>query len=172
MSALFSEAARQPPGVTLDDPIYSLDRATNEPPPVTPTGPPIWLGGQRRRGIELVARFASGWPLPGNRAGDIAYFIEKRDQIRRALETAGRDPRDFTFAARSIAAQTSTLAVPRWMSRARCNTPAPTTSSSGSLAPLPRKRSSLWHVRWRNRSGNPAEGRTRDECPLTGTATW
>ena len=99
LSALFSEAARQPPGVTLDDPIYALDRATNQPPPVTPSGPPIWLGGQRRRGIELIARHASGWPLPGNRAGDVAYFTEKRDQIRRALEAAGRDPGDFTFAA-------------------------------------------------------------------------
>ena len=38
-------------------------------------------------------------PLPGNRAGDVAYFVEKRDVIRRALEGAGRDPADFTFAA-------------------------------------------------------------------------
>jgi 2-methylisocitrate lyase-like PEP mutase family enzyme len=38
-------------------------------------------------------------PLPGNRAGDVAYFVEKRDVIRRALERAGRDPADFTFAA-------------------------------------------------------------------------
>src|SRR5687767_5798981 len=44
LTALFSDAARRPPGVTLDDPIFSLDRATNEPPPVSPTGPPIWLG--------------------------------------------------------------------------------------------------------------------------------
>jgi len=35
----------------------------------------------------------------GNRAGDVAYFVEKRDVIRRALEGAGRDPADFTFAA-------------------------------------------------------------------------
>src|SRR4051794_41137232 len=54
LAALFSEEARQPPGVTLDDPIHRLDRATNEPPPTTRTGPPLWLGGQRRRGIELI----------------------------------------------------------------------------------------------------------------------
>ncbi len=99
LAALFSEAARKPPGVTLYDPIYPLARATNQPPPVTAAGPPIWLGGQRRRGIELIARYASGWPLPGNRAGDVAYFSGKRDQIRRALEAAGRDASDFTFAA-------------------------------------------------------------------------
>ena len=98
ITALFSEEARTSPGVTLDDPIFPLDRATNEPPPSTPTGPPLWLGGQRRRGIELIARYGSGWPLPGNRAGDVAYFIAQRDLILRALEAAGRDPGTFTFA--------------------------------------------------------------------------
>lgn len=90
VSALFSEQARTSPGVTLADPIFPLDRATNEPPPVIPTGPPLWLGGQRKRGIELIARYGSGWPLPGNRAGDVAYFVAQRDLILRALERAGR----------------------------------------------------------------------------------
>ena len=99
LTALFSTAARESPGVTIDDPIHSLDRATNEPPPVSATGPQLWPGGQKRRGIELIARFGSGWPLPGNRAGDVAYFSDRRDQISRALEAAGRDPAAFTFAA-------------------------------------------------------------------------
>lgn len=123
LTALFSEAARQSPGVTLDDPIYPLDRATNEPPPITPTGPPIWLGGQRRRGIELIARYASGWPMPGNRAGNVSYFAETRDQIRRALEAAGRDPADFTFAAQvdcgaDVGTRRAALDVARQMQRA------------------------------------------------------
>jgi len=37
--------------------------------------------------------------MPGNRPGDVAYFAAKRDEIRRALESAARDPDDFTFAA-------------------------------------------------------------------------
>jgi alkanesulfonate monooxygenase SsuD/methylene tetrahydromethanopterin reductase-like flavin-dependent oxidoreductase (luciferase family) len=98
VSALFSEAARHAPGVTLDDPFYPLRAATNEPPPIRPDGPVIWLGGQRRRGIALAARHAEGWVMPGNRPGDVAYFALKRAEIRRALETAGRDPDDFTFA--------------------------------------------------------------------------
>ena len=36
--------------------------------------------------------------MPGNRPGDVAYFAEKRDEIRGALDAAGRDPDDFTFA--------------------------------------------------------------------------
>jgi len=99
LTALFSDEARRPPGVTVDDPVHPLREATNEPGPVRPGGPAIWLGGQKRRGIELAVRYAEGWPMPGNRPGDVPYFSEKRDQIRRALEAAGRDPDDFAFAA-------------------------------------------------------------------------
>jgi hypothetical protein len=45
--------------------------------------------------------------MPGNRPGDVRYFAEKRDKIRRALEAAGRDPDDFTFAAQLDAGTTS-----------------------------------------------------------------
>lgn len=99
LTALFSDEARQSPGVTLDDPRFPLRAATNEPGPVRPGGPPIWLGGQGPRGIALAARYAEGWPMPGNRPGDVAYFAAKRDEISRALEAAGRDPALFTFAA-------------------------------------------------------------------------
>ena len=99
IAALLSDAARSAPGVTLDDPHYPLRAATNEPPPLRPGGPPIWIGGQRRRGIDLAVHFAEGWPMPGNRPGDVDYFAAKRDEICRALEAAGRDSGDFAFAA-------------------------------------------------------------------------
>ena len=99
LEALFSDAARTAPGVSLDDPHYPLEDATNEPPPVTPGGPPIWLGGTRTRGIDLAVRYAQGWPMPGNRPGDVAYFADRRSVIRSALEAAGRNPDDFSFAA-------------------------------------------------------------------------
>ena len=107
LTGLFSDEARQPPGVTVDDPFYPLHDATNEPPPVRSGGPPIWLGGQRTRGIQLAARYASGWPMPGNRPGDVAYFADRRDAIRRALEAAGRDPDDFAFAGQLTAGVTT-----------------------------------------------------------------
>ena len=98
LRALFSKAGRQEPGVDLDDPYYPLRGAVNDPAPVSATGPPIWLGGQKRRGIALAARAASGWLMPGDRAGDTGYLVEKRDAMRRAIEAVGRDPDDFTFA--------------------------------------------------------------------------
>jgi hypothetical protein len=37
--------------------------------------------------------------MPGNRAGDVDYFVDRRDALRTALEAAGRDPTSFAFAA-------------------------------------------------------------------------
>ncbi len=99
LQALFSETARRRPGVTLDDPFYPLRRATNEPPPVRHGGPLVWVGASKPRGLALMARYASGWPMPGNRPGDVALFTETRSNILRALEAAGRDPSAFSFAA-------------------------------------------------------------------------
>ena len=44
VAALFSDEARRAPGVTIDDPIHPLDRATNEPPPASPAGPQTLAG--------------------------------------------------------------------------------------------------------------------------------
>jgi len=105
-AALFSDEARRSPGVTLDDPYYPLRGATLEPGTMRPGGPPLWLGVTKRRGVALAARYAEGWPMPGNRPGDVAYFSEKRDEIRRAVEAAGRDPAEFTFAAQLACGET------------------------------------------------------------------
>ena len=102
LHALFSPEAQTPPGVTLGDRFYPLRGATNDPGPVRPGGPPIWLGGQKPRGIALAARAADGWLTPGNRAGDIAYFVDRRDALLRSFEAIGRDPSGFQFAGQVI----------------------------------------------------------------------
>lgn len=107
LRALLSDEARAEPGVTCDDPFYPLHNAVNDPPPFGPDGPPIWLGGQKPRGIALAARAGSGWLMPGNRSGDIGYLVEKRDAMLRALEAAGRDPSGFTFAAQVACGQSA-----------------------------------------------------------------
>lgn len=99
LQALWSAAAAAPPGVTRDDPFYPLAGAVNAPGPRTPGGPPIYLGGQGPRGIELAARTAAGWLQPGTHAGNVPYFTEKRDAIMAALEEAGRDPAGFDVVA-------------------------------------------------------------------------
>ncbi|HEX7196164.1 MAG TPA: LLM class flavin-dependent oxidoreductase [Candidatus Limnocylindria bacterium] len=126
ITALFGPDAAPGRGVTLDDPSFPLHSATNEPTPMRAGGPAIWLGGQGPRGIRLAARYAEGWPMPGNRPGDIAYFAQKRDEIRRALEAVGRDPDNFTFAAqldcgRSVPERRAALEVARRFIQAGAN---------------------------------------------------
>jgi alkanesulfonate monooxygenase SsuD/methylene tetrahydromethanopterin reductase-like flavin-dependent oxidoreductase (luciferase family) len=103
LKALFSAEAASPPGVTRPDPFYPLDEALNEPPPTRPGGPPIFLGGQKRRGLALAARLADGWIMPGDRAGDVGYLREKRDAMLRALEDAGRDASTVVFVGQAVA---------------------------------------------------------------------
>lgn len=93
--ALFSPEASTPGGVTRDDPFYPLAGATNLPAPLTPGGPPLYFGGQRRRGIELAARLGSGWLLPGTHAGNVEYFADRREALVAALEAQDRDPAGF-----------------------------------------------------------------------------
>lgn len=97
LEALFSPAAAAPTGVTREDPFYPLDGATNVPPPLTPGGPPIYLGGQKPRGLALAARSSAGWLLPGNQAGDAGYFGEKRATLVAAMAAIGRDAAGFDF---------------------------------------------------------------------------
>ena len=66
LKALFSDEARQAPGVSLEAPPWRLDGATMEPGFVRPGGPPLWLGGQGPRGLRIAARYADGWNYASN----------------------------------------------------------------------------------------------------------
>jgi alkanesulfonate monooxygenase SsuD/methylene tetrahydromethanopterin reductase-like flavin-dependent oxidoreductase (luciferase family) len=92
LRALFSDAARSDPGVSLDAPPYRLDGATTEPPPVRPGGPRIWLGGQGPRGLRMAARYADGWNYASNLSGTLEGFKERRDILLRACDEIGRYP--------------------------------------------------------------------------------
>ena len=92
MKALFEE----PGGVSLDAPPYRLTDAVLDPPPLTPGGPPIWLGTQGlKRGLRIVAERADGW----NQTGDPSTFAEKRDALLRHCEAVGRDPAEIEISA-------------------------------------------------------------------------
>ena len=100
--ALFSEAALAEPGVVLEAPPYRLDGATQEPPPVRPGGPPIWLGGQGPRGLRIAARLADGWNYASNLDGTLQGFIERRDIVLRECEAIGRDPAEIELSVQVV----------------------------------------------------------------------
>ena len=88
-----------PSGVTLDAPPYSLHDAVCNPPPLTPGGPPIWLGSQGLvRGLRITAELADGW----NQTGDPGSFPEKRDALLRHCEAVGRDPAEIEISAQAF----------------------------------------------------------------------
>jgi alkanesulfonate monooxygenase SsuD/methylene tetrahydromethanopterin reductase-like flavin-dependent oxidoreductase (luciferase family) len=99
LRALGSAAAAAAPGVTLDDPFVALRDATNEPPPLTAGGPPIFLGGQGPKGLRLAAEQGDGWFVPSLPFVDPVTFAERRGIILAAMEAAGRDPSGFQFVA-------------------------------------------------------------------------
>ena len=96
---LIRELWRSPEGVTLDAPPYAFRDAVCNPPPLTPGGPPIWLGTQGlQRGLRIVAELADGW----NQTGDPATFAEKRNALLRHCEAVGRDPGQIEISAQAF----------------------------------------------------------------------
>jgi alkanesulfonate monooxygenase SsuD/methylene tetrahydromethanopterin reductase-like flavin-dependent oxidoreductase (luciferase family) len=90
---------RQPDGVSLEAPPYRLTDAVCDPPPVTPGGPPIWLGSQGlRRGLRITAELADGW----NHTGEPSTFAEKRGALLRHCEAVGRDPDEIEISAQAF----------------------------------------------------------------------
>jgi alkanesulfonate monooxygenase SsuD/methylene tetrahydromethanopterin reductase-like flavin-dependent oxidoreductase (luciferase family) len=85
-----------PNGVSLEAPPFRLQDATCLPAPLTPGGPPIWLGTQgMQRGLRIVAQLADGW----NCTGGFASFGEKREALLRHCEAVGRDPSSIEISA-------------------------------------------------------------------------
>ncbi len=87
-----------PGGVSLDAPPYELRDAVCDPAPLTPGGPLIWLGGQRSRGLRIVAERADGW----NQTEDPSTFVGKRDILLRHCEAVGRDPGEIEISAQAF----------------------------------------------------------------------
>jgi alkanesulfonate monooxygenase SsuD/methylene tetrahydromethanopterin reductase-like flavin-dependent oxidoreductase (luciferase family) len=102
LKALFSDEARQAPGVSLDAPPFRLEGAAMEPGPVRPGGPPVWLGGQGPRGLRMAARLADGWNFASNLDAADDGFRTRRDELLRACEAIGRDPAELTVSAQII----------------------------------------------------------------------
>jgi alkanesulfonate monooxygenase SsuD/methylene tetrahydromethanopterin reductase-like flavin-dependent oxidoreductase (luciferase family) len=107
IKALGTEEARRPPGVDLDVPFSPLRQATNEPPPLTPGGPPVWLGGQKPRGLRIAAQYADGWNYPGTTERSVEEFIARRDRLFRSAEEVGRDPGELTICVQIRAGETA-----------------------------------------------------------------
>lgn len=102
LKALFSDAARGEPGVTIDAPPYRLAGAVMEPAPIQRGGPPLWLGAQKPRGMRLTARLGDGWNYAANLSGSVDGFKERLEALRRICEEEGRDMGEITVSVQLI----------------------------------------------------------------------
>jgi len=82
-------------GASVEAQPYRLVAAHGNPPPLTPGGPPFWLGTQGPRGLLIAAKYADGW----NHTGAPETFVGKRETLLRHCEAIGRDPAEIEISA-------------------------------------------------------------------------
>lgn len=75
---------------------FSLDRVQVTPPPATPGGPPIWLGGTTEPAIRRAGRIADGYIR--TRGGDVEKMNRDLQFVEQSAREAGRDPSSLAFA--------------------------------------------------------------------------
>lgn len=69
----------------------SLDGVSTGIRPLTPGGPPIWIGAGGRKAVQRAARLGDAWYAPGN-APSPHYLPEFTAIYDEALVAAGKDP--------------------------------------------------------------------------------
>jgi F420-dependent oxidoreductase-like protein len=72
---------------SFDGKYYQLHGAINYPKPLQKPHPPIWIGGNGRRLLKLVARYANRW----NPNCRVSVFPEKLQLLSEACSESGRD---------------------------------------------------------------------------------
>ena len=82
----------------FDGDLYQLPPASMAPKPVSPSGPPILLGGTADVALRRAGRLAAGWVSSSRASFDaIARGVQI---VRRAAEESGRDPDDLRIVVR------------------------------------------------------------------------
>ncbi len=84
-------AAAEPSSFTYRGEHHRLIGAARGPAPAHDV--PVWVGGGRRRMLDLVGRTADGWVAPGG-TGAVARLHDSNARIDVAAATAGRAPRE------------------------------------------------------------------------------
>lgn len=77
MKALWTQ-----PVVTFHGKYYHIDEAILEPKPVQKPHPPIWIGGNSKKSMQLAAKLAQGWhsrQIPPDKVKESINFIKKRE---------------------------------------------------------------------------------------------
>ena len=67
--------------VSFEGQYYRLKAARSEPKPFQKPCPPVWIGGDSRRTMELVAELGDGWLMHGHSPEEVNTMISKIDPL-------------------------------------------------------------------------------------------
>ena len=100
MRALWAES--EPEGASFHGEFFSFAHAHSHPKPHAPTGVPIHIGGHSRQSIRRAARRGDGWQPLGLWGAELDTAV---GQLRRELETVGRDQGALELTVSAMATQ-------------------------------------------------------------------
>ena len=80
--------------VGFDGAFFRLEHARLDAEPYDGTPPPIWIGANGPRMLEIAGRYADGWWPTGSDGAE--EYAAKLAVVRRAADQAGRDPDAIT----------------------------------------------------------------------------
>lgn len=95
-----------PDGFSFESEYYRLNDARCDPPPVTPGGPPIWLGTRGKlRGLKILAKWGDGWAATSDgwspsEEGNLPEFRDLLDTLRGHCDAVGRDVSEIEISIR------------------------------------------------------------------------
>jgi probable F420-dependent oxidoreductase len=91
MKAMWTQEEPEFHGQFVDfDPIWS------NPKPVQKPHPPVVMGGDGATTFDRVVQFCDGW-MPISRGGNVDAIAAKAPELKRRLESAGRDPQSVSL---------------------------------------------------------------------------
>jgi probable F420-dependent oxidoreductase len=93
MKALWTQ-----PQATISGEFWRFENIAMEPKPAQKPHPPLWFGAREPVALKRAVRHGNGWMGAGSSSS--ADFVAQAEHLRRFLDEAKRDPRDFTVSKR------------------------------------------------------------------------
>ncbi len=76
---------------------YQVHNCVLRPRGPSPSGPPLWIGAQGPRMLQLVARYADGWNTAWH--SDSTAVKQRCQEVKSACQAVGRDPTSLALTA-------------------------------------------------------------------------
>ena len=93
MKALWTQ-----PRATMSGEYWRFEDVAMEPKPAHKPHPPLWFGAREAVALKRAARLADGWMGAGSSSS--ADFVKHVELLRRFLDEAKRDPKEFPISKR------------------------------------------------------------------------